>query len=56
MGFIALGLCILAFPALLKGTSTLAKARPARKLFDAAAFKDPSFLVFTAASFWTFFG
>lgn len=56
MAFISLGICIIAFPALLVGTTALAKARTARKLVDMAAFKDSSFLVFTAASFTTFLG
>lgn len=56
MGFIACGICVIAFPALLSGTSSLAKARTARKLYDPAAFRDSSFLVFTACSFFTFLG
>lgn len=56
MGFIAFGICIIAFPALLTGTASLAKARTARKLFDPAAFKDPGFLIFTCCSFSTFLG
>jgi len=56
MGFIACGICIIAFPALLSGTSSLAKARTARKLYDPAAFKDSSFIIFTLCSFFTFLG
>jgi predicted MFS family arabinose efflux permease len=56
MGFIALGIALIASPALLSGTSALAKARTARKLLDPAAFKDPLFLIFTASSFATFLG
>lgn len=56
MGFISLGICIVAFPALLKGTSALAKARTARKLYDASAFKDAGFVLFTLCSFATFLG
>lgn len=56
MGFIALGLAIVAFPALLKGTSALAKARTARRLYDFEAFKDRFFLTFTACSCATFLG
>ncbi|KAF2663309.1 MFS general substrate transporter [Microthyrium microscopicum] len=56
MGFVALAICIIAFPALLTGTSALAKARTKRKLFDPSAFKDSSFNVFTLSSFFTFLG
>lgn len=56
MGFIALGITILAFPMLMWRTDRLAKARTARKLYDLTAFKDPGFLIFTACSFTTFFG
>ena len=56
LGFITLGICALAFPALLSGTSALAKARTARKLYDVSAFKDPLFLIFTCATFCTFLG
>jgi len=56
MGFMACGICLIAFPALLYGTSSLAKARPARKLYDFSAFRDLSFNVFTACSFSTFLG
>jgi predicted MFS family arabinose efflux permease len=56
MGFIAMGICVIAFPALLYGTGLLAKARPARKLYDFSAFKDSDFNIFTACSFATFLG
>jgi predicted MFS family arabinose efflux permease len=56
MGFIALGICVISFPALLRGTSSLAKARTARRLYDGAAFKDSSFLLFTACMVLTFLG
>jgi predicted MFS family arabinose efflux permease len=56
MGFIAVGICVIAFPALLYGTSLLAKARPARKLYDFSAFRDTNFVIFTACSFATFLG
>lgn len=56
MAFVALGISAIAFPCLLAGSSALAKARTRRKLYDAAAFKDPGFLIFTAAMFTTFFG
>jgi predicted MFS family arabinose efflux permease len=44
------------FPALLSGTSILKVPRKARKLFDATAWRDPLFLVFTASSFCCFLG
>jgi MFS family permease len=56
MGFIALGLCIVAFPALLRGTNALAKARTARKLYDLSAFKDIHFVIYTVGSFIIFLG
>jgi MFS family permease len=73
MGLTATGLCLIALPALLKGTSgsvmpsmtencvanaisALAKPRPARKLYDSAAFKDIAFVLFTLCSFATFLG
>lgn len=56
MGFISLGICALAIPALLKGTSALARPRQARALWEPAAFKERNFLVFTACSFMTFLG
>ncbi|KAF2427857.1 MFS general substrate transporter [Tothia fuscella] len=56
MGFISLGIAIMAIPTLLYGTSSLAKARSARKLWDMTAFKDANFLIFTACSSSTFFG
>jgi MFS family permease len=56
LAFIALGITLVALPALLRGTSALAKARTARKMFDPAAFRDPSFLIFTGCSCSTFLG
>jgi MFS family permease len=56
MGFISLGICAIAFPALLSGTKSLAKARTARKLYDADALTDWPFLIFTGCTFTTFFG
>ncbi|QDS71643.1 hypothetical protein FKW77_007480 [Venturia effusa] len=56
MGFIAMGICAIAFPALLYGTSLLAKARPARKLYDFSAFKESNFNIFTACTCSTFLG
>jgi predicted MFS family arabinose efflux permease len=56
IAFIALGICAIAFPALLKGTSALAKARTARKLWEPSAFKERSFLIFTVCSSATFLG
>jgi predicted MFS family arabinose efflux permease len=56
MGFISFGIAVLAIPTLLYGTSALAKARSARKLWDMSAFKDKDFLIFTCCSASTFFG
>lgn len=56
MGFISLGICTIAFPALLRGTSALTKARTARKLWDPSAFKERTFFIFTACSFTTYLG
>jgi predicted MFS family arabinose efflux permease len=56
MGFVSLGIAVLAIPTLLYGTSSLAKARSARKLWDMKAFKDLDFLIFTACMAATFFG
>lgn len=51
-----MGICVIAFPALLHGTSLLAKARPVRKLYGSSAFKDSNFNIFTACSVATFLG
>jgi hypothetical protein len=51
MGCIALAISLASFPAPLSGTSILKVPRKARKLFDATAWRDPLFLVFTASSF-----
>ena len=56
MGCIALAISLASFPALLSGTSILKVPRKARKLFDATAWRDPLFLVFTASSFCCFLG
>jgi MFS family permease len=56
MGCIALAISLASFPALLSGTSILKVPRKARKLFDASAWRDPLFLVFTASSFCCFLG
>ncbi|KAF2097857.1 MFS general substrate transporter [Rhizodiscina lignyota] len=56
MGFIALGIALIAFPSLLYGTGSLAKARTARKLFDPTALRDPIFLLFSCCTFMTFLG
>lgn len=56
MGFITLGTALLSFPALLSGSSMLARPRKARKLFDKTALKDPLMLLFTASSFLNFIG
>ncbi|KIW03009.1 uncharacterized protein PV09_05667 [Verruconis gallopava] len=49
--FISIGMAALAIPALLTGTSALARARTARKIWEKAAFRDPLFLMFTASVF-----
>jgi MFS family permease len=49
--FICVGMAALAIPALLYGTSSLAKSRTARKMWDRTAWTDPLFLLFTACLF-----
>ena len=56
MGFVALFAALLSSPALLSGSSMLARPRKARRLFDATALRDPLFLTFTCCSFFTFLG
>lgn len=56
MGFIALAISLVSFPALLSGSSGLKRARKARKLVDKSAFQDVLFIVFTCASFISFLG
>jgi predicted MFS family arabinose efflux permease len=56
LGFIALSLSIISFPALVSGTSSLTRSRTTRKLFDASVFKDTSFYLFTSGTFLTFLG
>jgi predicted MFS family arabinose efflux permease len=56
MGFIALFAALLSFPALLSGSSVLARPRKARKLFDNTALHDRLFLIFTCCTFFTFLG
>lgn len=56
MGFVALGIALLSFPALLSGSSMLAQPRKARKLVDTSAFKDRLFILFTCSTILTFLG
>ncbi|KAF2476390.1 MFS general substrate transporter [Lindgomyces ingoldianus] len=56
MGFIALFAALLSFPALLSGSSILARPRKARRLFDKTALKDKLFIIFTFSTFFTFLG
>ncbi|KAF2709572.1 MFS general substrate transporter [Pleomassaria siparia CBS 279.74] len=56
MGFIALFAALLSFPALLSGSSVLARPRKARRLFDATALKDRLFVIFTCCTFLNFLG
>lgn len=56
MGFIALFAALLSFPALLSGSSVLARPRKARALFDSSALKDKLFIIFTCSTFFTFLG
>lgn len=56
MGFIALFAALLSFPALLSGSSILARPRQARKLFDKSALTDRLFILFTMSTFITFLG
>lgn len=56
IGFVALFAALLSFPALLSGSSILARPRQARRLFDKTALRDRLFLLFTATTFITFLG
>jgi hypothetical protein len=56
IGFVALACALLSFPALLSGTSILARPRKRRALFDASAVKDKLFLLFTLCTFCNFLG
>ena len=56
MGFIALAISLVSFPALLSGSSGLKTSRKARKLVDKAAFRDRLFVIFTCGSFACFLG
>ena len=56
MGFVALGIALLSFPALLSGSNMVAQPRKARKLVDTSAFKDRLFILFTCSTFATFLG
>lgn len=56
LGFVALACALLSFPALLSGTSVLARPRKRRALFDASAVRDRLFLLFTACTFTNFLG
>lgn len=56
MGFVALVAAFLSFPALLSGSSILARPRKARRLFDKTALKDRLFIIFTCSTFFNFLG
>ncbi|KAF2110083.1 major facilitator superfamily domain-containing protein, partial [Lophiotrema nucula] len=56
MGFIAMACALLSFPALLSGSSILARPRKARKLFDRSALHDRLFIIFTCSTFFNFLG
>ncbi|ORX98314.1 major facilitator superfamily domain-containing protein [Clohesyomyces aquaticus] len=56
MGFIALFAAALSFPALLSGSSILARPRRARRLFDKSALTDKLFIIFTCSTFFNFLG
>jgi predicted MFS family arabinose efflux permease len=56
MGFVALACALISFPALLSGSSVLARPRKARRLFDHSAIHDRLFLIFTASTFFNFLG
>lgn len=56
MGFVALAIALIAFPALLYGTSAISSARRRRKLFDGSAFRDIYFIAFTITICVTFLG
>lgn len=56
IGFVALFAGALSCPALLSGSSLLARPRKARSLFDSSALRDRLFLVYTACIFFNFMG
>jgi predicted MFS family arabinose efflux permease len=56
IGFVALFAALLSCPALLSGSSILARPRQARRLFDKTALHDRLFLLFTVSTFITFLG
>lgn len=56
MGFVALACALISFPALLSGTSVLARPRKARRLFDPSALHDRLFILFTISTFFNFLG
>lgn len=56
IGFVALACALLSFPALLSGTSMLARPRKRRALFDASAVNDKLFIIFTVCTFCNFLG
>lgn len=56
IGFVTLACALLSFPALLSGSSMLARPRRRRALFDASAVKDKLFLLFTVCTFCNFLG
>ena len=56
MLFRSLFAALLSFPALLSGSSILARPCKARQLFDQSALSDKLFLLFTCSSFFNFLG
>ena len=56
MGFVALACALISFPALLSGSSVLARPRKARRLFDRSALHDRLFILFTISTFFNFLG
>ncbi|KAF2022134.1 MFS general substrate transporter [Aaosphaeria arxii CBS 175.79] len=56
LGFMALFIALVSFPALVSGSSMLARPRKARALFDRSAIKDKLFWIFTGATFLNFLG
>ncbi|KAH8893443.1 MFS general substrate transporter [Thozetella sp. PMI_491] len=56
LGFIALGVALISYPALVSGTESLSIARTRRKLLDPTALRDLSFYLFATGSFMTFLG
>lgn len=56
MGFVALVCALVAFPALLSGSSVLARPRKTRALLDRSALHDRLFIAFTVSTFFNFLG